>query len=164
MAAHGEGTLSFCVRGSDGFFKAVCPELQIAGTGESIHEAKESLMESARLTAKYIMASPGGTVGDAQRAYAKLVLSHWDEPLTVFIERQLPARAGRPAPVSPVYARPECPFEYCDAPAKCAHTQACRHRSGETLITCGEKYRIAQDGVCLSCGRRHRGGAVAGAS
>lgn len=82
----GPATLSYCVRGSGGFFKAVCPELMVAGTGETPGEAKESLLEAARLTAKHVLSSGEH---QEQRLYARIVIAHWDALTEVFIERNV---------------------------------------------------------------------------
>jgi len=79
-------TLSFRLTGGAGWYTAVCPELDISGSGESPEKARQCLFESARLTARHIL-TLNGTGIPPETAYARLIQEYWDHLERIFQER-----------------------------------------------------------------------------
>ena len=75
--------LRFRIDCGDGWYRAMCPELHVYGGGQSREEAKQSLFEAARVTAKYV-AGLTAARNEPRLPYARVVLSHWSDVESVF--------------------------------------------------------------------------------
>jgi hypothetical protein len=78
--------LTFHVDCGDGWYRAVCPELRVYGAGQSLEDAKRSLFEAARVTAKYVLGLNGKAHADGRLPYAEIVVRNWSNVAVVFQE------------------------------------------------------------------------------
>ena len=73
---HAHRPLQAIVGGGGGWYRAKCPQFDVYGGGSSPAEARESLFESVRATAKYVVGLNGSAAQDPRRPYAVLVVDN----------------------------------------------------------------------------------------